>query len=45
MSYFRDGVFDNLLVRHIALVSYKQLVDTLCGIAIDLLKPLLDVVE
>lgn len=41
----RNGVLDDLLVRHIALVAYKQLVDTLGGVSVDLLQPLLDVVE
>lgn len=45
MSYLRNGVLDDLLVRHIALVAYKQLVDTLGGVSVDLLQPLLDVVE
>lgn len=43
--YLGDCVLDHLLVRHIALVSYKQLVDALGGIPVDLLQPLLDVVE
>lgn len=38
-------VLDHLLVGHITLVADKQLVDTLGGIAINLLQPLLDVVE
>jgi hypothetical protein len=38
-------VLHNLLVRHIALVTDQQLVHTLGGVAIDLLEPLLDVVE
>ena len=38
-------VLDNLLVRHIALVADKQLVHTLCRIAVNLLQPLLHVVE
>ncbi len=40
-----NGIIHNLLVRHIALVAHKELVHTLCGIAIDLLKPLLDVIK
>jgi hypothetical protein len=43
--YLCDCVIHNLLVRHIALVAYEQLVDTLCSISVDLLKPLLNVVE
>jgi len=43
--YLGHCVLDHLLVRHIALVSYKQLVDALGGVPVDLLEPLLDVVE
>lgn len=42
---FRDGVFNDLLVCHIALVTDEQLVHTLCGVTVDFLQPLLDVVE
>lgn len=45
MSHLRNRVLDDLLVRHIALVTDKQLVDTLSGVSVDLLQPLLDVVE
>lgn len=45
LTYLGDGVLDNLLIRHIALVAYEQLVDTLSGISVNLLEPLLDVVE
>ena len=44
-SYLGDSVLNHLLVRHIALVADEQLVDTLGGISVNLLKPLLDVVE
>lgn len=44
-SYLGNCVLHDLLVRHIALVAYEELVDTLCGISVDLLQPLLDVVE
>ncbi len=44
-SYLGDSVLDNLLIRHIALVADKELVDTLGRIAVNLLQPLLDVVE
>ena len=44
-SYLRNGVLDHLLVGHIALVAYEQLVDALGGIPVNLLQPLLDVVE
>lgn len=43
--YLRHRVFHHLLVRHIALVAHKQFVDPLCGVSINLLQPLLDVVE
>ncbi len=36
---------DNFLLDEIALVSDEQLVDALGGVAVDFLKPLLDVVE
>lgn len=44
-TYLCHGVFHNLLVLHIALVADEQLVDALGGVSIDLLKPLLDIVE
>lgn len=44
-TYLRHGVLNHFLIRHIALVTDKQFVDALGGIAIDLLEPLLDVVE
>lgn len=44
-AYLRHGVLHDLLVLHIALVADEQLVDTLGGISVNLLKPLLDVVE
>lgn len=44
-TYLGNGVFHDLLVLHIALVTNKQLVDTLGGVAVDLLEPLLHVVE
>lgn len=44
-THFGNGVLDNPLVRHIALVTDQQLVDTLGCVAVDLLEPLLDVVE
>ena len=40
-----DSVLNDLFVRHITLVAYKQLVDTLCSISVNLLKPLLNIVE
>ena len=39
------GVLDDLLVGHIALVADEELVNTLGRVAVDLLEPLLDVVE
>lgn len=44
-SYLSNSVLHNFLIRHIALVAYKQLVDTIGGVAVDLLEPLLNVVE
>lgn len=44
-TYLRNGVLHDLLVRHITLVAHQQLVHTLCSVAVDLLKPLLDIVE
>ena len=40
-----DGVLNHLLVGHIGLVANEQLVDALGGVAVNLLQPLLDVVE
>lgn len=40
-----DRVLHDLLVLHITLVANKELVDTLGSVAVDLLQPLLDVVE
>lgn len=45
MTYLGNGVLDDLLVRHIALVADKELVDALGGVTVNLLQPLLDVVE
>lgn len=45
IAYFCDCVLYDLLVRHIALVAHKQLVDPLGSIAVNFLQPLLDVVE
>lgn len=45
MPYLGDCVLDHFLVRHIALVAHKKLVDALGSITVDLLKPLLHVVE
>lgn len=44
-SHLRNRVLHDLLVRHIALVTDQQLVHALCGVAVNLLQPLLDVVE
>lgn len=38
-------VVNDSLIRHIALVAYKKLVDTLSRIAIDFSEPLLDILE
>jgi len=45
LRYLCNAVLDDLLVCHIALVAYKELVDTLGGVAVNLLEPLLNVVE
>lgn len=39
------SVLDDFLVCDIALVSNEELVDTLSGIAVNLLQPLLNVIE
>ena len=44
-TYLCDVVVHDLLVSHIALVTHEELVNTLGGVAVDLLQPLLDVVE
>lgn len=44
-AYLCYGVLNNLLVRHIGLVAHQELVDALGGVSVDLLQPLLDVVE
>lgn len=44
-EYLRDRVFDHFLVRHIALVANQELVDALGRIPVNLLQPLLYVVE
>lgn len=45
LTHLGNGVLDNLLIGHIALVAYEQLVDTLGSIPVNLLEPLLNVVE
>jgi hypothetical protein len=44
-SYLCDGVLNHLLIGHIALIADKQLVHAFGGVPVDLLEPLLDVVE
>ena len=44
-TYLSYSILNNLLVRHIGLVADQQLVDALGRISIDLLQPLLHVVE
>lgn len=44
-AYLCHGVLDYLLVLHIALVADEQLVDALGGVTVNLLEPLLDIVE
>lgn len=43
-TYLCSGVVNHLLGGQVTLVSYEQLVDVLVGIAVNFLKPLLDVV-
>ena len=43
--YLRGRVVDNLLCGQIAFVSDQKFVDVFAGVAVDLLQPLLDVVE
>lgn len=44
-AYLCHGVLYHLLVLHITLVADEQFVDTLGGVSVNLLEPLLDVVE
>lgn len=44
-TYLGNSVLDHLLIRHIALVANQELVHTLGSISVNLLKPLLDIVE
>jgi hypothetical protein len=44
-THLRDTVFHNLLASEIGLVANKQLVNTLRGVSVNLLQPLLDVRE
>ena len=45
ITHLSHRVFDDLLVLHITLVADQKLVNTFSSIAINLLQPLLDVVE
>lgn len=45
MTNLGHSVLNNLLVLHIALVADQKFVDTLGGIAVNFLQPLLNVVE
>ena len=45
IPYLSNGVLNDLLVGHIALIANEKLVHTLCRVAVDLLKPLLHIVE
>ena len=44
-THLCHSVLNDLLVGHIGLVTHQQLVDALGGISVDLLQPLLHVVE
>lgn len=45
LPHLRDAVFHNLLARQIGLVTDEEFVDAFRSIAIDFLKPLLDIRE
>jgi hypothetical protein len=45
VTYLCDRVLNHLLVGHIALVANQELVHTLGGVSVNLLEPLLDIVE
>ena len=45
ITYLCNVVVYDLLVGHIALVAHEELVDALGSVAVNLLQPLLDVVE
>jgi hypothetical protein len=45
LSYLGNSVLNRSLIGHVALISDQQLVDAFGGVSIDLLKPLLDIVE
>lgn len=45
MAYLCCLIIDNLLGCQVTLVSNKQLVDILIGISVNLIEPLLDIVE
>lgn len=44
-SHLGNRILNHLLIRHVALVADKQLVDALGGVSVNLLEPLLHVVE
>lgn len=44
-SYLGHCVFHHLFVLHIALVTHEQLVDAFGCVAVNFLKPLLDIIE
>ena len=43
--YLCHRILHHLLVRHIRLVAHKQLIDALGGVSVNLLQPLLHIVE
>jgi hypothetical protein len=45
MGYLCHCVLNHLLIRHVTLVAHQELVDSLCGVSINLLQPLLDIIE
>jgi hypothetical protein len=43
--YLCHCVLNHLLIRHIALVADQEFVNPFCGVSVNLLQPLLDIVE
>ena len=44
-TYLGNAVFHDLLASQVGLIAYKQLVNALRSVSVDLLEPLLDVRE
>lgn len=45
VAHLGYSVLNDFLVRHIALVAHQELVHAFGGVAVNLLQPLLDIVE